>query len=69
MAKTFTKKEPVSISYFGTDQAEYASGDDADSELYVEIVDKIRNLRFRPSLSNTQFIIKYAQSSMNAASN
>jgi hypothetical protein len=69
MAKTFTKQEPVSVSYFGADQTEYASGDEADSEMNAQLVDRIKNLRFRPSLSSMQNIMKYAQQSMRSTSN
>jgi hypothetical protein len=64
MAKTFTKQEPVSISFFGTDQVDHGAGESGDEEQSSEIIEKFKNLRFRPSLSNIQFILQYAKNPM-----
>ena len=64
MAKTFTKQEPVSISFFGADQIDHGMSESGDDEHSSEIIEKIKNLRFRPSLTNVQFILQYARNPM-----
>jgi hypothetical protein len=67
MAKTFTKQEPVSISFFGADQVDYGSGESGDDEQCNEILEKLKNLRFRPSLTSVQFILLKARNPMSIA--
>ncbi|MEP7320443.1 MAG: hypothetical protein ABI761_00945 [Saprospiraceae bacterium] len=67
MAKTFTKQEPVSISFFGADQVDYGSGESGDEEQSSEILEKLKNLRFRPSLSSVQLILLKARNPMRIA--
>ena len=64
MAKTFTKQEPVSISFFGADQVDHGANESGDDDPSSEIIEKFKNLRFRPSLTNVQFILQYARNPM-----
>jgi hypothetical protein len=64
MAKTFTQKEPIFSSI--TESDDYSSGSDDDQQV-AEMIDQLKNLRFRPSLSSTQLIMQYARVSMGIA--
>lgn len=58
MAKTFTQKEPIFSNF--TESDDYSSSLDDDQQV-AEMIDQLKNLRIRPALSSTQFIMQYAR--------
>ena len=63
MVKNFTQNELVTFNFGESDEDSLWGGSKCDERQMLEILDQIKNLRVRPSLSSVRNIMQYAQMS------